>query len=116
MTPPGMLFCMPALPVLLAACAPAAPSYGAAPPDLVTADPNATATATPFQPGATLDAIVQDIVLTEVAGWTDTPTPTASSTPEPPTATPANTAVLASAAPPSNSASRRLAHSLHPLP
>ena len=60
--------------LILAACAPSAPSYGAAPPDLVTADPNATATATPFQPGATLDAIVQDLVLTDVAGWTETPT------------------------------------------
>ena len=87
----------------IAACAPAAPSYGIAPPGLVTADPNATATATPFQPGATLDAILQDLVLTEVAGWTETPTATASPTLEPPTPTSANTAVPPAAAPPSNS-------------
>jgi hypothetical protein len=67
----------------LSACAPARPAYGGPPPNLVTADPRATATATPFQPGATLDAVVQDIVLTEMAGWTDTPRPTETSTPEP---------------------------------
>jgi hypothetical protein len=92
-----------ALVLLLVACSPAAPSYGAAPPDLVTADPNAAATATPFQPGATLDAIVQDMVLTDVAGWTETPTPTESPTLQPPTATPPNTAIPASALPPPDS-------------
>jgi hypothetical protein len=92
-----------ALVILLAACAPAAPSYGVAPPDLVTADPNATATSTPFQPGATLDSIVQDLVLTEVAGWTETPTATQSPTAEIPTATAPNTAVPPSTSPPSNS-------------
>jgi hypothetical protein len=74
--------------LLLTACGPAGPSYGEAPPNLVTADPNATATATPFQPGATVEAIVQDIVLTEVSGWTDTPEATVTSTSAPASATP----------------------------
>ena len=97
-----VLFCMLA-PLLLSACAPPAPAYGAAPPDLVTADPNATATATPFQPGATLDAVVQNIILTEIAGWTDTPTPTEAPTQEPASPTPANTPAPAPTTQASNS-------------
>lgn len=88
----------------LAACGPAGPSYGAAPPDLVTVDPNATATATPFQPGATLDAVVQDIILTEVAGWTETPLPTETLTPEPASATPTEPSAPPPTVPTSNQA------------
>ena len=86
------------------ACAPAAPAYGAPPLDLVTVDPNATATATPFQPGGTVDAIVQDMILTEVAGWTETPVPTETSTAEPASPTPPNPSSPAPTSPPSNNA------------
>ncbi|MFH1183681.1 MAG: M1 family metallopeptidase [Chloroflexota bacterium] len=96
----GILCILGAL--LLAACAPAAPAYGAAPPDLVTADPNASATATPFQPGGTVDAVVQNIILTEIAGWTETPAATETSTPKPASPTPAATATTGPTAPASN--------------
>lgn len=96
----GILCSLAAL--ILTACAPAAPGYGAAPPDLVTVDPNATATATPFQPGGTVEAVVQDLVLTEVAGWTETPRPTETSTPIPVSPTPEDTAAPAPTAPASN--------------
>lgn len=85
----------------LAACSPPVPGYGAAPLDLVTADPNASPTATPFQPGATLDAVVQNIILTEVAGWTETPPATETSVPEP-SATATEAAAPIPPSPPSN--------------
>jgi hypothetical protein len=90
--------------LVLSACAPAAPAYGAAPPDLVTPDPNATATSTPFQPGGALDEVVQEMILTEIAAWTDTPEPTVTSTAEPASPTPVNTAAAGPTAPPSNNA------------
>ena len=90
--------------LILAACGRNVPSYGEPPPDLVTADPNATATATPFQPGATVEAVVQEIIQTEVAGWTDTPAVTETSTPEPASPTPTEAPATAATAPPSNNA------------
>ncbi|HEY5983019.1 MAG TPA: hypothetical protein VIU38_06055, partial [Anaerolineales bacterium] len=88
--------------LLLVACAPGRPGYGPPPADLMTVDPNSTATATPFQPGGTVDAVVQNIILTEMAGWTETPAPTETATPEPASPTPANTSVPLPTAPPNN--------------
>jgi len=79
----------------LSACAPA-PTQEAGPPlVLVTLDPHATATATPFQPPAVADPPLA----TETAAVTETPAPTETSTPVPPTETPENTATPQPTAP-----------------
>ena len=51
---------------------------------LVTLDPNSTATPTPFQPGPPMDSAIA----TETAFLTETPSPTATFTAEPPTRPP----------------------------
>src|SRR5512143_1381613 len=91
--------------LVLSACTPRGPSYGAAPPDLVTMAPNATATATPFQPGPPSDTDVLNILVTQMAAATQTAlaAPTETSTPEPPSPTPTETLTAAPTLPPATS-------------
>jgi hypothetical protein len=59
--------------LMLYACASATTPAAAPPLVLVTLDPNATATPTPFQPAPAADTAVLNIILTEMASATQTP-------------------------------------------
>lgn len=67
----------------LSACAPAAPAEAGSPPlVLVTLDPHASSTPTPFQPGPA-DTAVFNMILTQMAGTAQVPQPSATPTIEP---------------------------------
>ena len=72
----------------LSACAPAAPAAAEAPPlVLVTLDPHASPTPTPFQPGPA-DTAVFNMILTQMAGTPQIPQPSDTPTVEPPSPVP----------------------------
>ena len=73
---------------IVAACAPAQPEPVFSPFILVTLDPNATPTATPFQPEANLAAPTPRFLVPADTGVPPSPTATLSPSPIPPSATP----------------------------
>ena len=115
-------FCVLLFASLTFGCVPSASTPRAPDYNLVTADPNSTATPTPFQPALPTDAPIPSA--TQIPTWTVVPTDTATFTPLSPTDTPTSVPVTPTLSPTSAPVNTRTqytfyvslkyaAHSLH---